>query len=136
MGKTKNKGDIAESKVMSFLIEKGYKVLIPFGEDFRFDLAMYHEGKFIRIQCKYDGGRNNGVVSVKCQSTNNWNLYRYNENDIDFIAVYHEPTKLCYFIPSNLLGNGRAEITLRIDSPKNNQNKKVLWAKDYVDIKI
>lgn len=136
MSKTKTKGDLSEAKVLSDLIEKGYKILIPFGEDWKFDVVAYRKQKFIKIQCKYDGGRNDGVVSVKCMSTNNWSIHKYTPMEIDYIAVYHKPSNKCYYVPSSLLGKiGRSEVWLRINATKNKQEKGVLWAKDFVELK-
>lgn len=136
MSNTKTKGDVAEAKVLADLVQKEYKILIPFGEDCKFDVVAYKGNKFTKIQCKYDGGRNEGVISVKCSSTNNWNVHKYTPTEIDCIAVYHQPTDKCYYIPSSLLGkNGRDELWLRILPTKNKQSKGIVWAKDFMEIK-
>lgn len=135
MAKTKEKGDLGHMKCVADLMQKGYKILFPFGEDWKFDIVVYSEGKFLRVQCKYDNGKIDGVVRVKCRSTNNWTNYKYTNRDIDFIAVYHEPTKSCYYVPANLLGDkGRSSIYLRIKPVKNNQQTGVLLAKNFTEI--
>ena len=40
MASLKTKGDLAELKVAADLIERGYRVAIPFGEDNDFDLIL------------------------------------------------------------------------------------------------
>jgi len=45
----KTKGEIAELAVAARLLEEGYKVLFPVGENSRYDLVAEKEGKFIRI---------------------------------------------------------------------------------------
>ena len=137
MAQTKQKGDIAEAMIMADLMQSGHKILLPFGEDWKFDMAIYNNGKFIRVQCKYDGGRVDGIVDIRCRSLNNWVTHKYTPLDIDYIAVYHKPSNRCYYMPSSLLGkNGRNQIYLRLKPAKNNQKKGILLAKDYMEFKL
>lgn len=53
MALTKKKGAIAETKMLAYLIERGFNVSIPWGEDIRYDLVSEKEGVFKRIQVKY-----------------------------------------------------------------------------------
>ena len=45
MAPLKTKGDLAELKVACDLVERGYRVAIPFGEDCDFDLCGVDAGK-------------------------------------------------------------------------------------------
>jgi hypothetical protein len=49
----KNKGSLAELIVAAKMIESGWLVLIPYGENARYDLVGEKDGKFIRVQVKY-----------------------------------------------------------------------------------
>ena len=62
MAITKQKGDIAEAFVTFLLKQKGFTVLIPWGEDNRYDLVSEKNGVFKRIQVKYVSTRNGGLV--------------------------------------------------------------------------
>jgi len=53
MAITKQKGDIAEAYVIYALRQKGFNVLVPWGEDNRYDLVSEKNGVFKRIQVKY-----------------------------------------------------------------------------------
>lgn len=44
MGTTKTKGDLAELMVAADLRQKGYKVALPFGEDWDYDLIFDRDG--------------------------------------------------------------------------------------------
>ncbi|MFH1389812.1 MAG: group I intron-associated PD-(D/E)XK endonuclease [Candidatus Margulisiibacteriota bacterium] len=75
MGITKDKGNLAEIKVAAFLIEKGFKVLVPWGENNRYDLVAEKENKFLRIQVKYVSPKK-GRLSVPLRSANNWKIIK------------------------------------------------------------
>jgi len=48
----------------------GYKVLLPYGENSRYDMVAEKDNKFLRIQVKYTTPKN-GVLEVNCRSSNN-----------------------------------------------------------------
>lgn len=109
----------------------GYKVAIPVGEDWRFDLVVLKDEKLVRVQCKYVTS-NGEVIVVPCRSSNNWSVKRYTQDEIDWIAVYDATTDKCYYVPSSLLGTGRDCVSLRITPPKTQQIKGIRWAKDFL----
>jgi hypothetical protein len=49
---TKVAGDITEAVVLSEFIKQGFPVLLPFGEDHRYDMVIEAGGRFLRVQCK------------------------------------------------------------------------------------
>jgi hypothetical protein len=53
MASLKTKGDLAELKVAADLVERGYRIAIPFGEDNDFDLILIRGGQLERVQVKY-----------------------------------------------------------------------------------
>lgn len=109
----------------------GHKVAIPVGEDWRFDLIVLKDGKLQRVQCKYvtSDGRS---ISIPCLSCNNWSRKRYTPAEIDWIAAYDSTTGKFYYIPSAKLGeHGRTNFTLRIQPSKNNQQRRINYARDY-----
>ena len=53
MASTKQKGDLAELKVASHLLELGYRVAIPFGEDWDYDLILCRGRRLERVQVKF-----------------------------------------------------------------------------------
>ena len=129
MAETKRKGDLGEAMVMADVLRRGYKVAIPVGEDWKYDLIVLR-GSLERVQCKYvesDGH----ILFVPCRSANNWKTHKYTAEDVDWIACYDKTTDRCYYFPSSLLGEGMSFLTARLTLPKNGQKARVRWAKDF-----
>ncbi|MFM7573928.1 MAG: group I intron-associated PD-(D/E)XK endonuclease [Snowella sp.] len=90
----------------------------------------YTRFRYVTAYTESDGN----VIVVMCRSANNWGTIKYASDDIDWIAVYDKTTDQCYFISSDFLGKvGRSIIKLRLTKPRNNQVKKVIWARDFTD---
>jgi PD-(D/E)XK endonuclease len=53
MASLKKKGDLAELTVATDLVERGYRIAIPFGEDQDFDLILCRNDQLERVQVKY-----------------------------------------------------------------------------------
>jgi len=129
MAVTKQKGDIAEAFVTYLLKQNGFNVLIPWGEDNRYDLVTEKNGVFKRIQVKYATPKN-GVVEVRMRSCNNYNIIHYSPKDIDIIAVYSSKQNKVYFIPLSGIRN-RSTCKLRLEPTKNKQKKFIVMASKY-----
>ena len=52
MPNTKQTGDVTEARIIAVLIEAGYSVSIPFGDNDRYDLVLDTGNKLRRVQCK------------------------------------------------------------------------------------
>lgn len=128
---TKTKGDIGQVKVMGDLLTKGYKVALPLGEDWRYDLIVDKNNQLLRIQCKYVESTH-GVIKVRCETHDGRNYYRYRPEDLDYIAVYDKITDECYYINCSYLGkDGRGSLSLRLRPAKNGQTKKIFNASEF-----
>jgi hypothetical protein len=133
----KQKGDLAELMVASDLLQRGYKIAIPYGEDWDYDLIFERDGTLERVQVKHatsDGRR----ILVRCtsHSLTNGKIKRtkhYTSATIDWIAVYDATTARCYYLPASELADGRRELTLRVAPPRNRQRLKIRYAVDYLD---
>ena len=68
MAPLKQKGDWAELEVARDLVKRGYRIAIPYGEDWDFDLLFSGPGLDVieRVQVKFSTARN-GVVPVQCK---------------------------------------------------------------------
>lgn len=129
MAITKQKGDIAEAFVTYLLKQNGFNVLIPWGEDNRYDLVSEKNGIFKRIQVKYATSKD-GVVEVRARSCNNYNIIHYSPENIDIIAVYSPTQNKVYFVPLKGIKN-RSVCKLRLVPTKNKQKKYVTMAFKY-----
>jgi len=130
---SKTKGDLGEAIIMADAAKRGYKVAIPIGDDWDYDLIVLRNGKLERVQCKYVESKD-GRLEIPCRSTSTGGrVKKYTKQMIDWLAVYDKITNKCYYISANLLGAGRALFTLRLTETKNSQKKKVSMAKDFLN---
>ena len=137
MASLKMKGDLAELKVATDLLRRGYKVAFPFGEDWDFDLIFERDQKLERVQVKHTSS-NGEFISVKCFSHSLTKgrvraTKLYTSATIDWLAVYDAPSDRCYYVPSTELAKGRRELILRLRPPRNNQRVGIRYAEDYRD---
>jgi hypothetical protein len=120
------------------LVRRGYRIAIPYGEDWDFDLIVCRDEKLERVQCKYT--RSDGaVVTVKCTSHSLTNgrvraTKRYTAATIDWLAVYDATSERCYYVPAAELGSGMARMHLRLVPTRNNQVLRIRMAVDYLEI--
>jgi len=118
--------------VAARLIEDEWRVLIPVGENNRYDLVAERDGKFIRIQVKYITPKD-GALDVNCRSSNNWSVLHYTPEEIDVIAAFNSDSKSIYYIPVSKINH--SSFKLRINSAKNNQKTKIHFADDFTELK-
>ncbi len=117
----KTKGSIAELAVAGRLLEEGWQILFPVGENCRYDLVAEKDGKFLRVQVKYVTPKN-GALEVNCRSSNNWSVLHYSAKDIDLIAAYDSVSRNIYFIPVDKIN--RNSFKIRIESSRNGQKRR------------
>jgi hypothetical protein len=137
MASLKMKGDLAELKVATDLVERGYKIAIPYGEDSDFDLIFSRAGRLERVQVKH-ASSNGAFISVQCSSHSLTKgrvktTKLYTAAMIDWLAVYDPTTVRCYYVPADELADGRRQLILRLKAPRNNQRAKIRYASDYLD---
>lgn len=135
----KAKGDLAELKVAADLRARGYKIAIPFGEDWDYDLILCRDdGALERVQVKY--ARSDGrVMEVRSCSHSLTNgkvrcTKRYTAAMIDWLAVWEATLDRCYYIPAAELGGGMHILTLRLSPARNNQARRIRPAWRYTSI--
>jgi hypothetical protein len=138
MASLKTKGDLAELKVATDLLERGYRIAIPFGEDHDFDLVLCRYDRLERVQVKYTESDGN-IIIVRCRSHSltNGKVKRtkyYTAATVDWIAVFDRTSDRCYYVPSSELGSGVSSIRLRLTAPGNNQSMGIRWANDYLSL--
>lgn len=134
--RTTDKGDIAELAIAANLATRGYRVLVPFGVSGDYDLVIDRNGNFERIQVKY-ASLVDGVIPVRSRThsnTSNKQVTRcYTESDIDWLAIYEPISQECFYIHSDILGEGKSILHLRVERPKSN-HPSIRMAKDYQQI--
>jgi hypothetical protein len=130
----KDIGDRSTLAIILALRDKGYGVLLPFGENTRYDLVIDNDGAFSRVQCKTGRLRDGSIRFAVCSSyghhRNPSTARRSYAGQIDSFAVYCPETGGVYLIPLADLPS-RSSAHLRFHPPSNNQRKRVRYAADY-----
>ena len=131
-------GEHSEAIIIAKLLEVGYHVFVPFGDNLRCDVVIEDaDGKFWKIQCKTGWTENDGAYIEFATSSSYYHTkagrtdhgrkdYR---GEIDYFAVYSPETTKVYIVPIDQVSVTSA--MLRLKPTKNNQEKGVRWAKDY-----
>jgi len=128
---TKSIGDVSEACVLAALVKAGYSVLLPFGENHRYDLVIDDGDRFRRVQVK-TGRLRGGVVAYSCSSSHTHRggvSARPYFGQADVIAVYCPQNGKVYMVPENEFVATRAH--LRLAEPQNNQSRRIRWARDF-----
>ena len=134
---TKQKGDIAESVIISEFIKNNISVSIPFGDNDKYDLIVELNNQFKSVQIK-NGRFENGKIIADIRHRIGKDRINYStySDKVDFIAIYCDYNDSCYLIDLKTFGN-KTHACLRIDSPKNNSCiSTIIWAKDFEFKKI
>jgi hypothetical protein len=127
----KQKGDVTTARVMAALIAAGFRVLVPWGENHRYDLVIEDtQGTFYRIQCK-TARLVTGCLAFNSSSTGNPNdPSRHNYlGQADFFGLFAPDLDKCYLVPVEKVAT--VEVRLRLEPTRNNQSKGVTWAATY-----
>jgi PD-(D/E)XK endonuclease len=135
----KDIGDRSTLAVMAALQMLGYGLYVPFGENTRCDLILESNGELSRVQCKTGRLRKGAVVFSLCSHyghhANPKTARRTYHGEIDFFAVYCPETNGVYLLPIEDVP-GRRQAWLRVDPPRNQQNKRVRPAARYEIAKV
>jgi hypothetical protein len=128
---TKRKGDASEAAVLAALVQVGYHVAIPFGENQRYDLIIEKDGVLSRVQVK-SGRLRKGAILFNCYSSHahrSGPSCRSYIGEIEYIAVYCPDVDKVYLVPIADLSVSSGSI--RLGQTKNGQSKGVRWASQY-----
>jgi PD-(D/E)XK endonuclease len=124
-------GHRTEAAVLSELVKRGYRVLLPFGVNQRYDLVIEDKGRFLKAQCK-TGRLRDGTVRWRAQSiqsnTRRTTIRDY-AGEVDLFVVYCPDNGKVYVIPASEVPP--TGMYLRVNPPCNRQRKRVRWARDY-----
>jgi hypothetical protein len=105
---TKRKGDSSEALILSKLVDAGITVLIPWGDNARFDLVAVFDTAFIRIQCK-TGRLKDGYVAFDAYGTGRGGKrHQYRSEEIDYHGVRCFETSAIFLVPFGEAGPSAA----------------------------
>lgn len=122
----KSKGDLSEARTLFEFQKLGIPVLIPWGDNLRYDMVIELNGVFKKVQVKTANEEENG--SIKCYTrssknhTTNKELKTY-VGEVDYFVFYNQRHDKIAIVPIDDIGDKKS-ISLRITSPLNNQKCK------------
>ena len=129
---TKDKGDLGVLKAQVDLYQQGFLVAMPLTEHAPFDLIIYKESRFLRVQVKFRALDKNGTLQVKLSTCwtdkNGIHTTPIPKEEVDLICVYCPDTDSCYYFDPK---NWNGAVTLRVRASKNNQKMGVHLASEY-----
>lgn len=107
----KDKGNIAESVILSEFVKRNIQVSLPFGDNARYDLIAEFNGKLNKIQVKYCGQvQDNSVCCICASSTNHTTNKHYDTyvGQIDYFAFYIKDWNVSLLVPIDCIGNRKS----------------------------
>jgi hypothetical protein len=127
-------GDRSTLAAMLALESAGFKLLLPFGENIRYDLVIDDGVRLTRVQCKtgrlITGAVRFRVCSSYAHHASATTRYRDYEGEIDYFAVYCPETSGVYLVPIEDLPL-KSQGALRVAAPRNSQRRRIRLASDY-----
>jgi PD-(D/E)XK endonuclease len=133
------KGRLAELYFKSECVKRNIVLSKPVTGDARYDYVMECGNRLLRVQVKWAGGKSSkasGVAVVSLAKTRgrrsksrNHSTTRYTAEDVDIIVAYIPELDRFVMLGPEVF-SGRAAVSIRIDSTKNNQKKKIIFAAD------
>ncbi len=127
-------GDRTTLAVMLALRQAGYGLLVPFGENTRYDLVIDDGLQLARVQCKTGRLREGAVRFAACSSyahhPNPKALRRDYAGQIDFFGVYCPETGGVYLVPF-ADASVRRQVSLRVAAARNGQERRIRLAARY-----
>ncbi len=132
---TDQKGAIAEAGIRLAATRLGIRQYLPVAEHSRADLVLEIADHLHRVQIKWGRLDASGdVILVRVGgsylSAAGYVLSRYNEDEIDLLAVYCDALDRAFLLPAAMIA-GTSSIQLRLSPPRNNQRACINLAESY-----
>lgn len=135
MRNTSTVGEISTSQVIAALVLIGKRLLLPFGDSHRYDLAIEEEGgRFLRVQCK-TGRMIRGAIYFPTSSTvarsrsGVKTVRRAYRGEVELFGVFCPDNGKVYLVPVDEVPPTCA--WLRVEPPANKQRTHITWAAQY-----
>ena len=130
----KDVGDRSMLAIMYALRARGYDLLVPFGENTRYDLVIDNGRSLAKVQCKTGRLRAGAIHFATCSTyahhPNPKLRFRPYGSEVDVFAVYCAGTGCVYLIPSRDIAPKRTA-TLRVTPARNQQRRGIRPASQY-----
>jgi hypothetical protein len=124
-----SRGNTGEAMVLAALVQRGFHVLVPFGEGQPYDLVVHlGEREFLRVQCKTAWPRG-GCLIFNSRSTDHGRGPQSYLGLADIFGVYFPPKSAVYLVPIDAVA--QFEGRLRLEPTLNNQRRRIRRATDF-----
>ena len=134
MQDTGAKGDIGVAMITADLIAQGGEVLQPVSHSAPYDLGLYIQGKFYRVQVKYREPNKRGAVEITARRRNSKGsskiIYESNK-EFEILAVYTPEFGCCYIHIDDYV---KDTVSFRVKPPKSNQKIGVRFFENYTSV--
>jgi hypothetical protein len=128
-------GTHTEAIILAALLERGYEVMVPFGNRAKYDFVVDDGARLQRVQCKtgHAGTTHNTLrfntycLSAAHEGRRRKCTYR---SRVDLFAVYYPPNRAVYLIPVHDTPEC-GQCYLRLSPSKNGQTRGIRSAADY-----
>ena len=125
---TAERGNGAEAAVLAAFVQRGFHVLIPFGDGQPYDLVVELGTAMLRVQCKR-AWPSKGCMHFNSHSTDHGNGRRRYRGLADIFGVYFPQNDDVYLVPVHEIEAAKG--WLRLEPTRNNQKRRVRFASDY-----
>ena len=128
-------GTRTEGIVLAALLERGYEVLVPFGNRAKYDFVIDDGTRLQRVQCKTaHAGTTQGALRFNTYSLSASHDGRRRKCSyrglVDLFAVYYPPNRCVYLVPVEETPEC-GQCYLRLHPSRNGQMHGIRWAEDY-----
>lgn len=97
---SKTKGNVTEAIIISEFVKRNIPVLLPFGDNERYDIVIQLNGIFKRVQCKTARRVKNSLRFECCSSQTHRGKRKISyKGEIDYFAIYSPEFNITALIP-------------------------------------
>jgi hypothetical protein len=122
-------GNAGEAAVLDALVQRGFRLLLPFGSGHPYDLVLaLDDSIFLRIQCKVAWPRG-GCLIFNCRSTDHGHGPRPYVGLADIFGVFFPLNERVYLVPVGAVAP--SEGRLRVEPARNNQKRRIRDAAEF-----
>lgn len=129
---THQKGNLSQLKIITKLVELGQHVSVPVGDGSRYDFIVEVNGRLVTVQCKTAKLLPNDSLSYRTVSYSSSKTKNYSRNyrgQVDLFGIYCNELDSIYLTP---VAKAPSKLgTLRLKPAKRNQNKHIVYAKNF-----
>ena len=131
MADTKTAGDISEAVVLAEFLRAGFPVLLPFGDNRRYDLVVEVRGRFLRVQCKTASpcGWRGDRSCIRFKARSGVHQSRSYKGQADLFAAYSPDTSQVYVLEVDEVPD--TDVWLRLTPARNNQQINIRLAEEH-----